>query len=80
VAVPAGPATPAVRAGDRVDVLVSFEATASDMAAEAATVIDTRDDAVTVALAADAARRVVDASARGVVTLAVRSPVESRPA
>jgi pilus assembly protein CpaB len=80
VAVPAGPATPAVRAGDRVDVLVSFEGTASDMAAEAATVIDTRDDAVTVALATDAARRVVDASARGAVTLAVRSPVEGRPA
>ena len=77
VAVPAGAATPAVRTGDQVDVLATFEGEATAAIVEAATVIDAGKDAVTVVLEIDEARRVADAVTCGAVTLALRSPVEN---
>ena len=77
MAVPVGAASPAVRAGDAIDVLATFEGEKTFAVAEAAIVLDVGTDAVTVALSADETSRVADAVARGAVTLAVRSPVEN---
>lgn len=77
MAVPVGAAGPAVHAGDAVDVLATFEGEKTFAVAEAATVLDVGTDAVTLALTTDETSRVADAVARGAVTLAVRSPVES---
>jgi Flp pilus assembly protein CpaB len=77
MAVPVGAAVPAVRAGDAVDVLATFEGEKTFAVAEAATVLDVGTDAVTLELSVDEASRVADAVARGAVTLAVRSPVEN---
>ena len=76
MAVPVGAAAPAVRAGDEVDLLATFEGVETSAVAEAATVLDVGADAVTVALSTYETGRVADAIARGAVTLAVRSPVE----
>lgn len=76
MAVPVGAAAPAVRAGDVVDVLATFEGEKTFAVAEAATVVAVGADAVTVALSIDETSGVADAIARGGVTLAVRSPVE----
>jgi pilus assembly protein CpaB len=80
VAVPVGAAVPAVRPGDRVDVLATFEDRATEVVAEDATVVDTAEDALTLALPVDDARRVADAATRATLTVAVRSPVEDRTA
>lgn len=80
VAVPAGAATPVVRVGDQVDVLATLEGHETVAIAEAATVIDAAENAVTVAVDTDEASRVADAASRGALTLAVRSPVEVRSA
>ena len=77
MAVPVGAAVPAVRAGDAVDVLATFESEKTFAVAEAVTVLDVGTDAVTLALSVDEASRVADAVSRGAVTLAVRSPVEN---
>lgn len=77
MAVPVGAAAPAVRAGDAVDVLATFEGEKTFAVAKAAIVLDVGTDAVTVALSTDETSGVADAIARGAVTLAVRSPVES---
>jgi pilus assembly protein CpaB len=76
IAVPVGAAGPAVRTGDAVDVLATFEGEKTVAVAEAATVLVVGTDGVTLALATDDTSRVADAVARGAVTLAVRSPVE----
>jgi pilus assembly protein CpaB len=78
MAVPVGAAAPAVRAGDMVDVLATFEGEKTFAVAEAATVLAVSTDAVTVAVSIDETSGVADAIARGAVTLAIRSPVESR--
>ena len=77
MAVPVGAASPAVHAGDAIDVLATFEGEKTFAVAEAATVLDVGTDAVTVALSADETGQVADAVARGAVTVAVRSPVEN---
>jgi Flp pilus assembly protein CpaB len=76
VAIPVGAAVPAVGIGDEVDVLATQDTAGTVTVARAATVIDARPDAVTVALSTGEANAVADAVARGAVTLAVRSPVE----
>jgi pilus assembly protein CpaB len=76
MAVPVGAAAPALRAGDAVDVLVTFEGEKTFAAAEAAIVLDVGAEAITLALSTDETSRVADAVARAAVTLAVRSPDE----
>lgn len=74
VAVPTGPASVALRRGDRVDVLVTFDPPPAGEdptfpVAEAALVVDTGPEAVTVAVEPEEALRVAYAVAAGVVTL-----------
>jgi pilus assembly protein CpaB len=78
MAVPIGAAAPPVRFGDEVDLMATFEGVEPSAVAEAATVLDVGVDAITVALSIHETSRVADAIARGAVTLAVRSPVESQ--
>lgn len=77
MAVPVNAATPAVRAGDAVDLLATLEGEKTFAVAEGATVLDVGADAVTVALSTDETSRVADAVTRGAVTLTIRSPIES---
>lgn len=74
VAVPTGPATVALRRGDRVDVLVTFDPPPAGEdptfpVAEAALVVDVGPEAVALAVAPGEALRVAYAVAAGVVTL-----------
>jgi len=77
VAVPGGGASAPVRTGDVVDVLATFDPSASDGAeptfavATAALVVDAGEDSATVAVGPEEAKRVAFAVAHGVVTLAV---------
>ena len=86
VAVPGGPESVAVRRGDRVDVLATFDPPPAGQeptfpVAEAALVVDVGPEAVAVAVAADDAPRVAYAVAAGVVTLALTAEVTpARPA
>ena len=89
VAVPTGPAAVALRRGDRVDILATFDPPPAGEdptfpVAEAAPVVDVGPEAVTVAVAPEEARRVAYAVAAGVVTLAltaeVRPAAPARPA
>jgi pilus assembly protein CpaB len=80
LAVPTGPASVALRRGDRVDVLVTFDPPPAGEdptfpVAEAALVVDTGPEAVTVAVAPDEALRVAYAVAAGVVTLVLTATV-----
>jgi Flp pilus assembly protein CpaB len=83
VAVPAGGASAPVRTGDVVDVLATFDAASSitgdatSAVATGALVVDVGDDAVTVAVAPDEARRVASAVAHGLVTLALAAPPDA---
>lgn len=84
VAVPTGPAPLALRRGDRVDVLVTFDPPPAGEeptfpVAEAAPVLDVGPEAVTVAVAPGEARRVAYAVAAGVVTLALTAEVRPGP-
>lgn len=83
LAVPVDAGDLSLRPGHRVDVLATFEV--ADAGAEpggaptfpvatAALVVDTTDEAVTVAVDADEAPRVAFALARGTVTLALTAP------
>jgi Flp pilus assembly protein CpaB len=78
IAIPAGAATPAVRAGDRLDVLASVEGRETVAVAKAATAVDVGAEAVTVAVTPDEARQIADAVTRGALTLVVRSPIGNR--
>ena len=83
VAVPAGPASVALRRGDRVDVLATFDPPPAGEeptfpVAEAAPVLDVGPEAVTVAVGPEDAKRVAYAVAAGVVTLTLTAEV--RPA
>ena len=83
VAVPTGPAAVALRRGDRVDILATFDPPPAGEeptfpVAEAAPVVDVGPEAVTVAVAPEEARRVAYAVAAGVVTLVLTAEV--RPA
>ena len=83
VAVPTGPASVALRRGDRVDVLATFDPPPAGEdptfpVAEAALVVDTGPEAVTLAVEAEEALRVAYAVAAGVVTLVLTAEV--RPA
>jgi hypothetical protein len=75
--VPRSPGTPDLEVGDVVDVIAAFDpAAAVDgepafPVAASATVVDVGDEAVTVAVAADEAARVVFALGQGLVTLAL---------
>lgn len=80
VAVPTGPASVALRRGDRVDVLATFDPPPAGEeptfpVAESAPVVDVGPEAVTVAVRPDEARRVAYAVAAGVVTLALTAEV-----
>ena len=80
VAVPTGADSVAVRRGDRVDVLATFDPPPAGeeptfAAAEAALVVDVGPEAVAVAVASEDARRVAYAVAAGVVTLALTAEV-----
>ena len=80
VAVPRGPASVALRRGDRVDVLVTFDPPPAGEdptfpVAEAALVVDTGPEAVTVAVGPEEALRVAYAVAAGVVTLVLTAAV-----
>lgn len=71
-----GVVSPAVRVGDRVDVLATFDVGGGDepptgTVADAVTVIAVDDVSVTVAVPVDAAPRVAFAAARGTVALAI---------
>ena len=81
VAIPAEPATtPALRIGDRVDVLVALAPEAAGpgplgfAVAPAAMVVDVSDTAITVAVAAALAPRIAVALGQGAVTLALVAP------
>ena len=83
LAVPVDGAGLAVRAGDRVDVLATFEVADSGgdppapptfPVATAALVVHAAEEAVTVAVTPDEAPRVAFALARGTVTLALTGP------
>ena len=78
LAVPAGRGGLAVRPGQRVDVLATFDAAEGGEptlpVATAALVVDVADEAVTVAVRPDEAPRLAFAVARGTVTLALTSP------
>lgn len=83
VAVPTGPASVALRRGDRVDVLATFDPPPAGQdptfpVAEAALVVDVGPEAVAVAVDAREAVRVAYAVAAGVVTLVLTAEV--RPA
>lgn len=86
VAVPGGAESVAVRRGDRVDVLATFDPPPAGQdptfpVAEAALVVDVGPEAVAVAVAAADAVRVAYAVAAGVVTLALTAEVTpARPA
>ncbi len=89
VAVPTGSASVALRRGDRVDILATFDPPPAGQdptfpVAEAALVIDVGPEAVAVAVDPDEALRVAYAVAAGVVTLAltaeVRPAIPARPA
>lgn len=75
LAVPVDHGSLAVRRGNRVDVLATFEETGGDAptfpVATGALVVDAGDDAVTVAVTEAEAPRVAFAVARGTVTLAL---------
>lgn len=73
LAVPAGPGTPRVGRGDRVDLLsvVADEAGPSSAVAERALVVEVGDQAITVAVASRDAPAVAAALARGTVTVAL---------
>ena len=80
VAVPTGPASVALRRGDRVDVLATFDPPPAGHAptfpvAETALVVDAGPEAVTVAVAPEEALRVAYAVAAGVVTLVLTAEV-----
>lgn len=80
VAVPTGPASVALRRGDRVDVLATFDPPPAGEdptfpVAEAALVVDAGPEAVTVAVGAQEALRVAYAVAAGVVTLVLTAEV-----
>jgi pilus assembly protein CpaB len=84
VAVPTGPASVALRRGDRVDVLATFDPPPAGEdptfpVAEAALVVDTGPEAVTVAVEAGEALRVAYAVAAGVVTLVLTAAVTPGP-
>jgi Flp pilus assembly protein CpaB len=86
VAVPTGPASVALRRGDRVDVLATFDPPPAGEdptfpVAEAALVVDVGPEAVAVAVAPAEALRVAYAVAAGVVTLVLTAEVTpGRPA
>ncbi len=80
VAVPTGPASVALRRGDRVDVLATFDPPPAGEeptfpVAEAALVVDVGPEAVTVAVDAEEALRVAYSVAAGVVTLVLTATV-----
>jgi pilus assembly protein CpaB len=80
VAVPTGPASVALRRGDRVDVLATFDPPPAGEdptfpVAEAALVLDAGPEAVTVAVAPQEAVRLAYAVAAGVVTLVLTAEV-----
>ncbi len=84
VAVPTGSASVAVRRGDRVDVLATFDPPPAGEdptfpVAEAALVVDVGPEAVAVAVAPEEAVRVAYAIAAGVVTLALTAEVRPAP-
>ena len=84
VAVPTGPATVALRRGDRVDVLATFDPPPAGEeptfpVAEAALVVDVGPEAVAVAVAPAEAVRVAYAVAAGVVTLVLTAEVTPAP-
>jgi Flp pilus assembly protein CpaB len=84
VAVPTGPASVALRRGDRVDVLATFDPPPAGEAptfavAQAAPVVDVGPEAVTVAVAPEEALRVAYAVAAGVVTLTLTAEVRPGP-
>ena len=86
VAVPGGPESVAVRRGDRVDVLATFDPPPlgedpTFAVAEGALVVDVGPEAVAVAVPAEDTARVAYAVAAGVVTLALTAEVTpARPA
>lgn len=87
VAVPNDDHMPAVRVGDRVDVLVTFDVgddagaeTPSFAVAAGAEVLAVTPRAMTLAVRADDAPRVAFALAKGAITVAVRGPLVSEPA
>ena len=80
VAVPTGPASVALRRGDRVDVLATFDPPPAGEnptfpVAEAALVVDVGPEAVTVAVEQQEALRVAYSVAAGVVTLVLTAEV-----
>ena len=80
VAVPTGPASVALRRGDRVDVLATFDPPPAGEdptfpVAEAAMVVDVGPEAVALAVEAAEALRVAYAVAAGVVTLVLTAEV-----
>src|SRR2546421_2050708 len=83
IAVAAGPAAAKLGKGDTVDVLATFDPATSAAAgkeptfpvAVGATVIDVGDDAVTIAVDPEEAKRVAFATAHGAVTVVLSSPV-----
>ena len=84
VAVPTGPASVALRRGDRVDVLATFDPPPAGEeptfpVAEAAMVVDVGPEAVAVAVAPAEAVRVAYAVAAGVVTLVLTAEVRPAP-
>jgi Flp pilus assembly protein CpaB len=84
VAVPAGAESVAVRRGDRVDVLATFDPPPlgeepTFPVAEAALVVDVGPEAVAVAVPAEDTARVAYAVAAGVVTLALTAEVTPAP-
>lgn len=83
VAVPTGAASVAVRRGDRVDVLATFDPPAPGedptfAVAESALVVDVGAESATVAVGSEEAKRVAFAMASGTITVALAAAV--RPA
>jgi Flp pilus assembly protein CpaB len=78
VAVPTGGSSARVERGDPVDVMAVPAKDGGDavVVAAGATVVDVTENAVTVSVTPDEARRVAAAVARGAVALAIRSPEE----
>ncbi len=79
LAVPAPMGGLALRRGNRVDVLATFETTEGDTeptfaVASSAQVLDVAEESVTVAVSPEEAARVALATSRGTVTLAATSP------
>ena len=84
VAVPTGPASVALRRGDRVDVLATFDPPPAGedptfAVAQAALVVDVGPEAVAVAVQPEEAVRVAYAVAAGVVTLVLTAEVTPAP-